>query len=315
MYKQYRGAVMATSSTMLTALKIEALELIRALSGELSTLSNLLQRINSNQFYGINNGTGLPYSYDEAKEYVIRAYRQIYYENDQQPNESRHFIGAVAITPAVRQQMVVVNSAKDELETFFKSLADKTVTDNEGSPQPLSRVILERTEFSRLHKLQATRSIRLLSEQPRTISFSMRKSPGVIKISKEQAINMVLANHQGTAEDNYSLSVLSKLPDDEILAYKKIIPPKPIVNLTFENGTVPKNAVLPIAYPQGDLKTVLKANQSVKPGSQKVHHRRPAKLMPEPLIAHPEIYQYRSPGGNHASKKSEEAVSQQLKTV
>src|SRR5690606_19930439 len=126
----------------------------------------------------------------------------------------------------------------------------------------------------RLHKLQATREIHIIPKQPAVISFSMRNAPSVIKITKKRAMNMLQANSKGTAEDNYNLSQLYQLPEDEILAYRKVVPPKPVANIAAGDEKMAKNAVIPIMYADEGIKTAVKANQSIMPGSRQVHRRK-----------------------------------------
>ena len=87
---------MAITSTEFIATKIRALELIRALTAALDSFTKSLRQLPVESFYAINKGTGLPYPSSEAKEVVIASYRKIYYQDDQQPNESVFYIGAVA---------------------------------------------------------------------------------------------------------------------------------------------------------------------------------------------------------------------------
>ncbi len=305
---------MAITSTQFTAVKMEALTLIGELTGKLHALTQRLEQLPDVSFYAINKATGLPYSAEEAKRVVIAAYRKIYYEDDQKPNESTFFIGAVAYTPAIKPLIEAVNEVKDRVDDFFISLADQSVEDSDGIPIALSKAVLEKTEYARLHKLQSVRHIPLLDKWPETLSFSMKKSPKVMKISKETAINMLLSNHQGTAADNHALSELSALPDDEVLAYRKPVPHKPMVNIKYADGSEAKNAVLPIAYPAGKVNTVLKANQSIKPGNHLTHRRKPSKLMPYPLIERPEIYRYQASVKGHFSQTPAQSDGQTAET-
>lgn len=305
---------MAITSTEFVATKMQALELIKALTARLDEFTKKLRPLSEDNFYAINKRTGLPYPSAEAKEIVISAYRTIYYQDDQQPNESVFYIGAVAFPNSLRKTIETVNAAKDELDDFFISLAEKRVVDSDGFPVSLSKAVLEKTEFARLHKLQSVRHIPILDSTPEVLSFSMRKSPKVEKITKETAINMLLSNHQGTAEDNHALSALSGIPDGEVLAYRKPVPHKPMVNITFPDRVVAKNAVLPIAYPKGRVNTVLKANQSIKPGIHPAHRRKPSKLTPYPLVEHPEIYRYQASVKDHFSQTPQQSDDQKAET-
>lgn len=290
--------------TELTAYKIEAYQLAENTRLAISALCQKLNDIPAEKFFSPHLESGINKEPTDARRAVISAYRHIFYDDEQKPNESRFFVGAVVGPRELLPLVKDVNQQKAALNEFLRSIRDLTIAGEDGFPESITARIFENSEYVRLHRLQATRSIHVLSPQPKIVSFTLRTSPQVVKLTRNQVLKMLHNNDRGTAEDNYAKSRVFELPEDEILAWRKPIPPKPRANVIYENScdeSPPMTpAVLPLFIVDEGRHTVIKSNpmdvqqalnrQNDRTGSR----RRASKLTEVPLVVHPEIYRYRA---------------------
>ncbi|MBJ7265601.1 DNA replication terminus site-binding protein [Idiomarina abyssalis] len=299
---------MGRSLTVIQA-RQKAFDLVSVLSQEILSLNRLIKQMpdHAAKAYQVSYNKPAPKELcgEDAKQHIAKAFMAITYDDDQEPNESRFYIGAVGATPKLLRQAKRVNNAKTEFTNFLSDCkSDPEFGYRAGQNQTLTSILFGETQFARLHRLQCERHLIILSSVPQRICFSMTDQVRHYPIDKHRALELA---RSGAREQNRMLpeshvSQLMGLPDDEVLIRRRVFGRRPMANVWHEGErrSMKKSTSIPLLFPLGEEPTVIEMTACATnlAGSR----RRPTKLRKDPLIEYPQIFQYRPEYARHAEK-------------
>lgn len=280
---------MLTETQRITA-KIELQGYIEAVEVALSALATELHRLPESNFWRPST-TGFACSPFETKKYIIQAFKNIYYDDEQEPVESTAYIGAARVPASLAPQVKALNDAKDDFEACFTKL-NKQFLFNEADGRFLNggRVALQNTTYARIHAHQTARHVPFVAEQPLCLSYTYLDTPTPVKVTRKRALSLVSQKTPDSFKDA-AYARLNGISEDEVLVWRKRVPPRPRVNIQQQDGTWKQQAaVLPILYVDQGSETEMRfKNAKATPG----RGRSLVKLEEEPLVMVPPIHRYK----------------------
>lgn len=277
------------TETQRIAAKIELQGYIDAVEEALSALAIQLHKLPESNFWRANT-TGYIHSPFETKKYIIQAFKNIYYDDEQEPVESTAYIGAVRVPASLAPQVKTINDAKDAFEVCFTQLNKQLFTEADGRLLNGGRAALQNTIYARIHAHQTARHIPFVAEQPLCLSYTYLDTPTPVKVTRKRALSLVSQKTPDSFKDAAYLR-LKGIDEDEVLVWRKRVPPRPRVNIQQQDGTWKQQAaVLPILYVDQGAETEMRfKNAKATPG----RGRSLVKLEEEPLVMVPPIHRYK----------------------
>lgn len=180
---------------------------------------------------------------------AMKAFGQIFYEDDQEPNESVALPGVIGVPGEIIHKAKALNEMKAVFKAHFNKLALHEVK-YENERMTLARRVLKGTEYERLHNLQASRQVHYVEELPSAVRLTLAKAANPTRIDNQKARRLVVQHFEPQPDEmRRALNHLGEIPGDELLVWARKVKPRPRLNVTLQSGEqVMMNGVLPLLY-------------------------------------------------------------------
>lgn len=241
--------------------------------------------------------------HNETIKRLCQALEDIWYLDGQDGRATRHHIGVVKVSPAIMRMVVRSNDLKAR---FHQHLLELKKNKPELWPETSARLVkrsshvqgaLEKEGMVRLHLKQFSRSLPVVTEVPKKITFNWYSSGRSIKrVTRDQVLEKLLKLGLEKTHVRLEYQRVASLPEHEPLAQVQQQAPLIRANLRYNSDAREAfNVAMPIFMPTDDTFAFPDITQppNTPPKQRQRAVRSDQKLDLEPFVSSLRVHRYR----------------------